>query len=144
MAKPDNTQFYNPVKFSVYRNASYTTVSTTPTKLPFDSTEFDTGSNMTSSNKFTAPVAGFYQFNARFSVATSSTAAYIMLYKNGAEFKRGTLNAPNNQYNGMVLSAFVQAAASDFFEIYYVTLSALVMEVGFSQAYFQGYLISTT
>lgn len=74
----------NPYKFSVYRNAAANTGNNAFATIVFDVARFDTGNNVSlSTGVFTAPVAGFYQFNARASF--TSTRGIISIFKNGAE-----------------------------------------------------------
>ena len=145
---------YNPYKFSVYLTAAANATST-PTRVPFDTKEFDTGSNVdvtTNKGRFTAPVAGFYQFNAGalFSVSADGQIFYISLYKNGVEFKRGA-EVNTGQASGNIettLNALVQANANDYFELFVVSAAGTTgLYVGSpSNAfnYFQGYLVSAT
>lgn len=137
-----------PYKFSVYRNAALTisSVANTPTNISPDTVVFDTGSNF-SSGKFTAPVAGFYHFDASISVANvGSQDSYIMLYKNGTEHKRGTQKTPGiaNTTESYQVSAIVQAAIGDTFEIYVtMVVGSRSINVGQNLSYFMGNLMST-
>lgn len=134
---------FNPYKFSVYRNAALNATSSN-TLIQYDAKEYDTGSNVdivTNKGRFTAPIAGFYHFNAR--VDLSSTLGAIFLYKNGAEFKRGN-DLRYTGVTGLVLSVDVQAAANDYFEIYVLAGGTVAMATGAALNYFQGFLISAT
>jgi len=141
-----SSKLTNPYKFSAYRNAALNSVSSVPTKLALDTKEFDTSSNFdsTTNYRFTAPIAGFYQFNARFSVAASSAVSYIALYKNGVESRRGSLGKANAEYQGVTISTMLSLAATDYIEVYYLVNAVLAFEVGASQTYLQGFLVSTT
>jgi hypothetical protein len=136
----------NPYKFSGYRNAALTATSSAETKLVFDAEEYDINSNFDTSNgRYTVPAivptSSTYHFDARFSVATSSVVSFIILYKNGVAFKRGSLGKANAEYQGSVLSADVQVSPGDYFEIFYYVGGALAFETGALHCYFQGRLV---
>lgn len=132
-----------PYQFSVYRNSALTPSGTAV--VTFDTKEYDTGNNVditTNKGRFTAPIAGFYHFEAHLSGAVA-TRMLVMLYKNGSEFKRGTDWAGTAGIHGGVVSADVLAAASDYFEIY-VNTGSTAIDVGSTIAYFQGRLTSVS
>lgn len=129
----------NPYKFSVYRNAAQN-VTSSNTKILYDTEIFDTNSNF-ASNTYTAPVAGFYHFEAR--VDFSSTFGVIFLYKNGAEFKRGN-DLRYTGVTGCVISCLVQSAAGDTWDVYALAGGTVAMGVGANLNYFSGYLVSRT
>ena len=82
----------NMPAFSAYKTSSQTISSSTPTKITFDTEEFDTNNNFASS-RFTPTVAGYYQINSMINSIDSSsgvitgTANYI--YKNGTRYQDG-------------------------------------------------------
>lgn len=136
----------NPYKFRVRRNAALNSSAGAFAKITFDTEDYDTNSNFdsTTNNRYTAPVAGFYQFNARASV-NGNTNTVIALYKNGSIYQRGSHIAGVNAVVGVVYCDLVQAAANDYFEIFVFTDSASAYEVSAgSQPYFSGYLVSRT
>jgi hypothetical protein len=142
-AKLNYTNFYNPYKFSAYRNAAQNSGNLTFAIVNFDTELFDTNSNFdvaTNVGRYTAPVAGFYQFNARASF-TSTTLVLIALYKNGSIYKRGSHSIGNGTY-GANISELVQASAGDYFEIFSFGTGGAI-EVGSPTTSFNGYLVST-
>lgn len=133
----------NPYRFRAYRTAGATSANATNSKLPINVIDFDPNGNFsTANNRYTAAVSGTYQVNARFSVASSSIVAFIMLYKNGVEVRRGGLAKANAEYNGLVLSDLIQLAAGDYIEAWYYVAGALGFETGDKQMYFSGYLVN--
>lgn len=137
--------FYNPYKFSVYRAAAANTGNNAAAKITFDTETFDTNNNF-GSGTFTAPVNGFYHFNARFSVATSHTRIIIMLYVNGGNRNNGgDIHSAAITNGGVNISVMTQLAAGDTVEIYAYGNATLALEVGVgatANTYFNGYLVS--
>lgn len=133
----------NPYKFSVYRTAAYTSISAAATVYPFDTKLFDTGTNIdvsTNKGRFTAPVAGFWQFNGMINLASSATRVVVIFNKNGAELTRGNDGAGF----GAEASPLIQLAANDFIEMTYFTASAIATSVTTTGCHFSGYLVSIT
>jgi hypothetical protein len=110
--------------FSAYANSTPQTITTgSQQKVLFQTEEFDTNNNYINS-RFTPTVAGYYQLNAqvRLDGASGTGEMMIVLYKNGAEYKRGT-NQQGVQiaanFWAMQVSSLVYANGStDYFEIY--------------------------
>lgn len=112
----------NGPAFSAYKSASQTGVASAVfTKVTFNTEEFDTNNNYdTSTSRFTATVAGYYQFNWNLDTGGVTTSIAISdLYKNGSSIKRSggiSIAGIGEQYiNG---SALVYANVNDYFEIY--------------------------
>lgn len=133
----------NPYKFSVYRNAAWTTPNNTQGLVTFDTVLFDTSSNYsTSTGKFTAPAAGFYFFTAQADLASALTGAYITIYVNGAEVKRGY---PTNASTfGGTVSGLLSLSSSDFVQIYIFTPSVVNGSTSKLFVYFDGFMVSAT
>jgi hypothetical protein len=114
----------NGPAFSAYANATGQTITSgSQQKVLFQTEEFDTNSNYASS-RFTPTVEGYYQLNAevRLDGASGTGEMMIVLYKNGAEYKRGT-NQQGTQiatnFWAMTVSSLAYANGStDYFEIY--------------------------
>jgi|694.fasta_scaffold84810_2 hypothetical protein len=110
--------------FSAYANSTGQTITNgIQTKVLFQVEEFDTNNNYDSS-RFTPTVEGYYQLNAevRLDGASGTGEMMIVLYKNGAEHKRGT-NQQGTQiaanFWAMQVSSVVYAnGTTDYFEIY--------------------------
>ncbi len=132
----------NPYKFRARRTSALSLTASTHTKIVFDTEDFDSNSNF-ASGTYTAPVAGFYQFNARFS-ASHTVQILITLYKNGSAYQRGGHELSNGT-TGVTYSDIIQLAANDTIDMYAFTEGAGVVEVSAgSQPYFSGYLVSQT
>lgn len=135
---------YNPNKFRVYRSAALTLSSGAATASPMDTKVFDTGTNVdivTNKGRFTAPNAGFYIFGGRVSATTNRV--FCSIYKNGAEDSRGVDSAVTATDIGSTVVSFLSLAANDIVELYYFSSGAVAADVGPSQMYFWGTLISS-
>jgi hypothetical protein len=114
----------NGPAFSAYANATPQTITTgSQQKVLFQTEEFDTD-NCYASSTFTPTVEGYYQLNAevRLDGASGTGEMMIVIWKNGAEHKRGT-NQQGTQiaanFWAMTVSSLVYAnGTTDFFEIY--------------------------
>jgi hypothetical protein len=134
-----------PFKFYVYLNTATNSPANAFAIVPFDTKVFDTGTNVdvvTNKGRFTAPVAGFYQFNARMALQASARLL-VGLYKNGSLAVRGN-DLPGSIPIGGTISVMLQLAAGDFIEVGVYSGSSQAYETSAVQAYFQGYLVSTT
>jgi hypothetical protein len=135
--------FTNPYKFSVYRNAAFTTTASTASLLTLDTELFDTSSNYSvSTGKFTATIAGFYWFNAFLSVQSSQSNAVLYFYKNGTNIAQGTQSLSSSA--GFGVTKFLQLNAGDYIQVYYYTATATAIYTGVPTSYFEGYLVSVT
>ena len=145
------SKFYNPYKFSVYLTAAQNSINGF-VKVNLDTKLFDTSSNFdaVTNRRFTAPVAGFYQFN--WAVGMSSTAATVWqacLYKglsggSSSIYKYGSLINLSSNYQQSVGTGLVQLGVGDFVELY--IYSSAVIALGPSQpgVYLEGFLVSAT
>lgn len=110
--------------FGAYANNTLQTITSgSQQKVLFQVEEFDTN-NCYASSRFTPTVAGYYQLNSsvRIDGSTSTGEIMIVIWKNGAEHKRGTNQQGTqvaNDFWEMSVSSIVYANGStDFFEIY--------------------------
>lgn len=117
-------QAVNGPAFSAYAAAILQTIpNNAQTKVLFQTEEFDTNSNYTDS-RFTPTVEGYYQLNAevRLDGASGTGEMMIILYKNGAEYKRGTnqqgTQIAANFWAMQVSSTAYANGTGDYFEIY--------------------------
>ena len=109
---------------------------------PFNTTAFNVGNGFnTTTNRFTAPVAGTYMFS--FSIyVNSSSQAWPGFYKNGSQY---TLNDAVVAYNGNTTSGVSMAipmtlAANDYVQVVQRNVTATLTTYG-GHSYFAGYLI---
>ena len=139
------SKVYNPYKFNYYRNSALTLTSAAFTTLIYDTVTFDTGSNYSNSTgKFTAPVAGFYQFQATINCQTApATNITLSLFKNvSTEVARG-VQAFSGSVNAVILSALISLSASDTIQVEYFSSSAVAISTGIVTQ-FSGFLVSAT
>ena len=91
------------------------------TKVLFDTEEFDTNSNY-SSSRFTPTVAGYYQINGNVTspVTNTSYGLTTVIYKNGILYKTGAASKANGaMYPSSLVSSIVYLNGStDYVEIY--------------------------
>jgi hypothetical protein len=117
-------QAVNGPAFSAYAAAVLQTITSgSQQKVLFQTEEFDTNSNYANST-FTPTVEGYYQLNAevRLDGASGTGEMMIVIWKNGAGYKRGT-NQQGTQiaanFWAMQVSSVVYAnGTTDYFEIY--------------------------
>lgn len=134
----------NPYKFSVYRAAAHNSAGSY-TKVDHDTTLFDTGNNVATNDKFTAPVAGYYWFHAvAGNTVAGATPIFSALYVNGSQRKIGS--GANTASNGSwsAVSGLLQLSAGDYVEHYFIGGGGSVMEVGQTKCYFEGFLHSAS
>lgn len=117
-------QAVNGPAFSAYAAAILQNIPNgAQTKVLFQTEEFDTNNNYANS-RFTPTVEGYYQLNAevRIDGASGTGEMMIILYKNGAEYKRGTNQSGTqiaSSFWAMQVSSVAYANGStDYFEIY--------------------------
>lgn len=135
------TVLSNPYKFRARRTSALSTTAGSFIKLTFNTEDFDTNSNYDNATNFryTAPVAGFFLFNAYANAAPGTLI--LTLYKNGAAYQRGTQTGNG----GANTTWFVQSAASDYWEIFIFGTNAVAIDVGAGiQPCFEGVLQSIT
>lgn len=136
----------NPYKFRAWRNAAANSGNGAFATVVFDTENFDTNSNYsTSTGEYNAPVAGFYQFNANMVLTTSGAElSIISLFVNGTEVSRGT-GVTANGSNGSHVSDTLQLAANDKVTARVFNTATRALGVGNSSlVYFSGFLVSRT
>lgn len=117
--------------FSAYNSGNVVTSGATPLKLTFDTEDFDTGGNFSSST-FTAPVTGKYLFTLGLSCGLDGTGtvntfqAYV--YVNGSQKSvlDGLISPSSTATHGMGGSIILSLSATDTIDIYITRLSGSV------------------
>lgn len=149
----------NPYKFSVW--GSTTTIIAAGiggsygafTKISYQTELFDTGSNFdsTTNYRFTAPVAGFYQFLGQVELnVANGVVVQAQLLKNGVTLLHLTHQSFQNtgaaNTTGVSINQLVQLTASDYVEVYARTSQTSSSNTTASQSsnFFNGYLLSAT
>jgi hypothetical protein len=147
MTAGGTTAVKNSYKFSVYRNAALTT--SVNGVVTYDTRVFDTGSNLdivTNKGRFTAPIAGFYQFEAALALqyGGSGNIYSLSFWKNGSNYHTGyqTVSTTTQTIIGQA-TALIQLAASDYIEVVSQGASTTAT-VGQQNTYFHGFYVSTT
>lgn len=139
------TKFTNPYNFRVFRTAAQNTINGS-TPILFDTKTYDTGSNVdvvTNKGRFTAPVAGFYDFSATAQVV-STTNVQLSLYKNGTQLSAGVNGSGSGVNPGSIVTDKIQLAATDYVEVYITTPAIVAIFVGAISTYFSGSLRNAT
>lgn len=136
-------KIFNPYKFSVYPNATLSGNGI----ITFDTKNYDTGNNFnTTTHLFTAPVAGFYQFNAYVTYNINAITGYgIYLYKNGSTQVGAVFNVAQGSFStyGISLSKVLQLAQNDTIGLYSSGTTAAIYNND-NQTHLDGYLVSAT
>jgi hypothetical protein len=139
----------NPYKFLAARTAAHTPGNNGV--VAFETDIFDTSGNLdttTHVGRYTAPVDGFYQFNANLTFQVSNQTQDIGLYfmKNGTKINNATAVVnmyPGSTSSAMAASCLLPLAAGDYIEIACVGGRPLqVIDTTFNQ--FSGFLVSQT
>ena len=140
------TMAINGPAFSAYKSSTQSLTVNTWTKITFDVEEFDTNSNYASS-RFTPTVAGYYQVSALLDLfgGTSATLAFLTLYKNGSDFKRGNgdNSSKSEAYAGLSSLVYLNGT-TDYIEIYGIaTSSGWAVASSQNVTYFQASMVRT-
>jgi hypothetical protein len=135
--------FNNVPAFSAFQSTQQTGIaSSTFTKVLFQTEDYDTNSNFTSS-RFTPTVAGYYQINAAVYVVNNCQLG-VSIYKNNSEFKRGNYPSGTTQLAGVVSSLVYLDGVSDYVEIFVFSGgSTNSCSASSALTYFNGFLART-
>jgi hypothetical protein len=137
--------------FSAYNASNQSITASTFTKVQGNTKEFDltTAYDNTTNYRFTPTVAGIYTvlFSVGCGASTAPTRILATVYKNGAEFKRGsdgTFSAAGALKSEG--SALIQLnGTTDYIELFtYVAATTAVVDAGPGVTYFQASLVRAT
>lgn len=108
-----------------------TTVSGVDTKVALDTETYDVGGNF-ASNKFVAPVNGYYQINACvfYDLVTTGKTYTGKVYKNNASIMRS--DTESSLVSGSIsthMSDVVYLAATDYIELFYLHDGATTVDI---------------
>jgi len=112
--------------FSAYATTGQSLTTSIYQKINFGATSFDTASAFnTSTSRFVAPIAGYYQVNHRGGIGGSGVY-YPNIYKNGSNYLSGSVSYyVSGIDNTGSISTIMQLAVNDYIEIYaYVNTAA--------------------
>lgn len=110
---------------NAYLNGAQSIPTGVITKVLLDTELFDINNNFdTTTHRFTATIAGYYQVNAELqyiSPVQSGKAFFILVYKNGADIiENETQSGSSADGIGIAVSSVVYLAVGDYLELYTV------------------------
>lgn len=133
--------------FSAYQSTPQSIPNGGPfTKVSLGAEEFDTDNafDSTTNYRFQPTLAGYYQIEGACMLQSSAANMILSIYKNGAEFKRGSVAGVGaNAGQGGVVSTLVYLNGStDYVEMFaYQSSGAAINTTGGAQyTYLQGFL----
>ena len=103
------------VAFAAYRNAALTITLNADVKIDLDTEQFDTH-GWFASGRFTPKLAGYYAVSGSL-LFSSSGASWVGVWKNGAEYTRGTHFNTNGLGNSVSTVVYLNGGA-DYVELY--------------------------
>ena len=136
----------NMPAFSAYLNTSQTLSSSTFTKITLNAEEYDTANafDSTTNYRFTPQVAGYYQFNAQLTVASSVTPQIIALYKNGTSYIRLDNLTSNTECIAGSWMVYLNGS-TDYIEMYGFVTTGQALNTGLNvqRTNLHGFLVRT-
>ena len=143
LSQVDNT---SPAFSAFINTGSQSLTNNTFNKVLCQGEKFDTNGNYDNATnyRFQPTVPGYYQIDAAAALSGSLTQGLATIYKNGTEFKRGSVSTVTSAvtYMGVNVSALVfMNGSTDYLEFYvYPAGTGLTITGGAANAYFQGFL----
>ena len=128
--------------FSAYQTVAQSLATSVLTKLQFQTKEFDTSTayDAVTNVRFLPLVAGYYQVNGAFAVATVTATMTLIIFKNGASFKTGSNGATSG--GGTVNALVFFNGTTDFVELFASQSAAAQNTVATATStYFQAVLV---
>ena len=137
-------------KFSAYLTAAHNLTNTSAV-IPFDTESFDTSSNfdsVTNKGRFTAPVAGFYEFRWSINLPNVNQSFILSLNKNGSSTALFNIFQAQGTTSSDSVSAgtspLIQLASNDYIEMWGFCNATEALVTGATNCVFSGNLFSTT
>lgn len=141
----------NGPAFSAFQSSSQTLVTSTWTKVNFQTEEFDTNANFDTTNmRFLPTIAGYYQINVGITFSTASSVGgsnAVRIYKNGSSFKSvSSITLNSGALFGGDLSTLASSVlmyfngSSDYVEVYANSSAAPALTASSVGTYFQGFM----
>jgi hypothetical protein len=132
----------NMPAFSAYQSSSQTLSSSTTTKINFQTEEYDTNNNF-SSSRFTPTVAGYYTVNAGIQVGASFAVGSVSIYKNGNSHKQGMTTGGVAGTTGLftVACQVYLNGSTDYIECYGIINSGQDLVASAPVTYFQALMV---
>lgn len=137
------TVMVNGPAFSAYQSTAQALTANVVTKIQFQTKTFDTNSNYdnTTNYRFTPTVAGYYQVNCAFEIATAYATLLLYVYKNGS-FIALISNSGSALAGGAAGSYLVYMNGStDYIEIYGSSSVSQNTNNSTGYTYFQGFMV---
>lgn len=109
--------------FSAYLSSNQALTNATWVKLQINTENFDTNNcyDNATNYRFTPTVAGYYQINGRVDDESSTgtvSRCLVAIYKNGAEYARGSDVAVANTFSSNVSTVVYFNGSTDYVELY--------------------------
>ena len=135
----------NMPAFNSTTSASQNVSQNTWTKIQFNTKNFDTNTNYSTTNyRFTPTVAGYYQLNGGCTLTGSATTGGIQIafVINGVTYYRGNrLPCVSSQdIQAVVSNVFYFNGSTDYVELYIYQFSAVTLTTDQNNCYFSGVL----
>ena len=140
VTKPNNPSF------SAYINGSNPTITSNPTKIPYNAVRWDIGNNFDETNhRYIAPVAGVYHFTINHNVYALSDDQYFRtrVYVNGSSYSLlGYIRARGGGDHTVNDSILINLSAADYVEVYTSSAdTSYSMSAANNWNSFSGYLV---
>lgn len=132
------------VKFRTHLTTASNTGNAAFAKINFNVELYDTGSDYDNATnyRFTAPVTGYYHFDARTRLMATATVGIISLYKNGVEFIDGSDLRVSMSLMALSVSSDTFLTAGDYIEVFVYGNAAIAIDNSNQMTYFSGHLFS--
>ena len=115
-------------------------------KVPYSQSVTQRGTGYSSANsRFTAPIAGWYQFNAQWSANDNgdTDGTFTFAINGDPNANKGTVSMPNTggAYDGHTMAATIYMAANDYVEVYRYSTVSTTTRSNYWQGWFSGHFI---